>query len=238
LKIWFFLYLFFSKIYTLPFFERVSEDFDSYFRITSLFTLDIAFSLGGVMANTPIDESLQYLYQTHIRSNDTDAFLTFWKQFGQNEVLAVYAAIGIAGFTLQSPFTEQLFNKCCRAFIVGTIPLYVMRVLTGGSRPVDEGETSNWKPFTKLHGVSGHTYTGAVLFITLAKMTNHFLLKYLFYGASTLTGISRINSDKHYTSQVLLGWIMAYVACDAIDFTDSKYYLSTNNGKISFGFEF
>ncbi len=190
------------------------------------------------MANTPIDESLQHFYQTHIRSTDSDAFLTFWKQFGQNEIVAVYAAIGIAGLTLKNPFTQQLFNKCYRAFIVGTIPLYVTRILTGGSRPTDEGETSHWKPFTKLHGVSGHTYTGAILFITLAQMTNNFLLKSLFYGASTLTGISRINSDKHYPSQVLLGWIMAYAACDAINYTDSNYHLSINAGKVSFGFEF
>lgn len=228
----------FQKLAALPLFERVSDDFSSYFREATLFTLDIAFSVGGVMANTPIDVSLQQFYQTHIRSNDSDAFLTFWKQFGQNEVLAVYAAIGVAGFTLNNFFTKQLFNKCYRAFIVGTIPLYAMRILTGGSRPTDEGETSNWKPFTKLHGVSGHTYTGAILFITLAQMSNNFLLKSLFYGASTLTGISRINSDKHYSSQVLLGWIMAYVACDAIDLTDSKYYLRSNDGKFSFGFEF
>ena len=52
-------------------------------------------------------------------------------------------------------------------------------------------------------------------------MTDDPLCKAAFYAGSTLAGLSRINDDRHYTSQVFLGWWMAYLAATAVDQTQS-----------------
>jgi len=39
---------------------------------------------------------------------------------------------------------------------------------------------------------------------------------------SILPGLSKINDNKHYFSQVALGWYLAFLSCDVIDKTDSK----------------
>ena len=62
---------------------------------------------------------------------------------------------------------------------------------------------------------------GAVPFLTLAGMTDDPLAKCFFYACSPWTGISRINDNVHYLSQVWLGWWLAYFACDAVDKTEA-----------------
>ncbi|MDI6889358.1 MAG: hypothetical protein QMC83_00235 [Thermodesulfovibrionales bacterium] len=59
-------------------------------------------------------------------------------------------------------------------------------------------------------------------FITAAKMNDIQYLKAVFYGLSILPGLSRINDNKHYFSQVALGWYLAFLSCSAIEKTESK----------------
>jgi hypothetical protein len=62
---------------------------------------------------------------------------------------------------------------------------------------------------------------GAVPFLTLAGMTDDPLAKCFFYACSPWTGMTRINDNVHYLSQVWLGWWMAYLACDAVNKTET-----------------
>src|SRR3972149_3676753 len=66
-------------------------------------------------------------------------------------------------------------------------------------------------------GNRGRPVVGGVPFITAAKMSENPYLKSIFYGISTFTGISRINDDKHYFSQVALGWYIAYLSCAVVE---------------------
>ena len=52
------------------------------------------------------------------------------------------------------------------------------------------------------------------------------LLKYLFYGASTLTAVSRINDNAHYLSQAALGWYLAWEATDTVADRDKRNHLA------------
>ena len=99
--------------------------------------------------------------------------------------------------------------------------MLAMQMLTGASRPGETDDGSTWKPFQDNNGVSGHSFIGAVPFLCAAKMTDDPLWKAAFYAGSTLAGLSRINDDRHYTSQVFLGWWMAYLAATAVDQTQS-----------------
>jgi membrane-associated phospholipid phosphatase len=102
-----------------------------------------------------------------------------------------------------------------RATIVGGPALLVLAAATGADRPT-EGD-SNWGSYQNFHGVSGHTYFGAVPFITAAKMSEKTYQKAIFYGLSTFAGLARINDDEHYFSQVALGWYLAYLSCAVVE---------------------
>ena len=91
----------------------------------------------------------------------------------------------------------------------------LLAAATGGDRP-NEGD-SKWGAYQNFHGVSGHTYFSAIPFITAAKMSENPYQRAIFYGISTLPGLSRINDDKHYFSQVALGWYLAYLSCAVVD---------------------
>jgi membrane-associated phospholipid phosphatase len=106
--------------------------------------------------------------------------------------------------------------------VVGLPPLVVTQRLTGASRPGESSAESDWIPMHDSNGVSGHAFIGAFPWITAAKMAENPWEKAGWYFASTLTGWSRINDDAHYTSQVILGWSLAYLACDAVAQTERQ----------------
>jgi hypothetical protein len=97
-----------------------------------------------------------------------------------------------------------------------------MQATLGASRPGETDHESRWKPFDDTNAVSGHAFVGAVPFITAAKMTENPFVKGSLYFCSTLTAWSRVNDDRHYLSQACLGWWMAYLACDAVQATESS----------------
>jgi hypothetical protein len=57
---------------------------------------------------------------------------------------------------------------------------------------------------------------GAIPFLTISKMVRSKKLKLLFYTGSFATGLSRINDNKHYLSQIALGWWIAFLSVNSI----------------------
>ena len=62
----------------------------------------------------------------------------------------------------------------------------------------------------------------SVPFLTLAGMIDDPWAKCFFYACSPWTGLSRINDNVHYLSQVWLGWWLGYLACDAVNKTEKE----------------
>lgn len=111
-------------------------------------------------------------------------------------------------------------ERSLRAILVGGPPMLLLQEVTGGSRPDETSHNSDWAFWHDNNGVSGHSFMGAIPFITAAQMTENRLFKGTFYAVSTLTGLSRVNDDAHYPSQVLLGWWMAYLAVSSVSQTE------------------
>ena len=118
--------------------------------------------------------------------------------------------------------------------------LLLQRAL-GASRPDEAG--SHWQSFNDSNGVSGHSFMGAVPFLTAAEMIDNSYLKYTLYLGSTLAGLSRINDNDHYFSQAVLGWWIAYLSVNSTDRTDRRKViispaLMDNGAKIRMTFLF
>ena len=110
-------------------------------------------------------------------------------------------------------------DRSARAYLVGGGPLLAMQELTGAGRPTDSGQLSYWHPFKAPNGASGHAFICGVPFITAAQMSDNVFEKGIFYACSFAAGWSRINDDAHYLSEVLLGWSIAYIACESVNDT-------------------
>jgi len=208
--------------------QNVCCDYRNYYNRNTMAKLACGLVLGSVLANTSMDQDVQDWYQQDVRSEDTDNFSEFWKTFGEGHIfIPSYACLALAGaFVEDWPVVGPIGDfgaRTTRAYLVGAPPMLFMQFMLGASRPGETNHSSHWMPFEDTNSVSGHAFIGAVPFITAAKMTDSVVLKSGLYACSTLTGYSRINDNCHYLSQVVLGWWMAYLACEAIDQTELNH---------------
>lgn len=221
--------------------QTVKEDYQEFYSRDRLLHLGLAFGSGALVANTHMDESFQKWYQTDIRSNTTDDIAGGVKNFGEwRYLIPVSFGAAVLDNFIDSEQYHSSFGRwgarSARAYILGTPLLLVTQALTGASRP-SEGRGSNWRPFDNTHGVSGHAFVGAVPFLTIARMNDdNRLLKYLFYGASTLTALSRINDNAHYFSQAALGWYLAWQATDTVADRDGQKKIAFTPMPVKDGF--
>jgi len=199
--------------------ETAKTDFGNFYLDgANLTKLGIGVAGAAVLADTGMDRYIRNKYQNHLRSNKTDEATKIFNMSDTTLALVtvpVYIGTYGAGLLLHNSTIEEWAQKSFRATVVGEPAVLLLATATGADRPT-EGD-SHWKPFQNTHGVSGHAFVGGIPFITAAKMSDNPYQKAIFYGLSTFTGLSRINDDRHYFSQVALGWYIAYLSCAAVE---------------------
>lgn len=132
-----------------------------------------------------------------------------------------YCYSNSGGRTSWNDVFNQWSKRSLRAIGVGTIPCLLLQISIGASRPGESSAGSDWKPFQDSNGLSGHTFVGAVPWITAARLMSHRpLLSAGFYAVSALPGYQRIRDDRHYLSQVLLGYWLAYLCVRSVEHTE------------------
>lgn len=210
-----------------PFWEQVGQDYWRFYTTNdNLLPLAGGFAVAGIMANTNIDQEFRDEYQEDWRSSGTDEYSDIVERFGDRPVLLLYA-----GLSLFDP--DECESSMCRAPIewgrrsmrsalVGLPTLLGAQYVLGAARPSDRVEDgSQWEPLdfngSDTHAASGHAFVGALPFLSAAKMAEHWVTKSALYTTSTFTAWSRVNDDKHYLSQAILGWFIAYRAATVID---------------------
>ena len=194
----------------------------------------------GIMANSPIDQSISDYYEMHIRNDQTNLFAKETKKFGNKRpLLAALGAMSAVGYAYSSKSKDHFLytygTNTLRSIIVGLAPLIAGQNLLGAHRPRDY-KGSGWVPFENDHGVSGHAFMGAIPFITAANLTSYPPLKIALYITSTFTGFSRLNDYMHFPSQVLLGWVLGFASCEAVAKSNSLVVITPNS--ISLGATF
>ncbi|MGI9517375.1 MAG: phosphatase PAP2 family protein [Pirellulaceae bacterium] len=110
--------------------------------------------------------------------------------------------------------------RSTRSLLVGAPALILTQSITGASRPGENPAGSGWKPFDDDNGASGHAFIGAVPFLVAAEMTDRPVLKGALVVGSGIAGYSRICTDSHYLSQVILGWTIAHISVRSVTDTD------------------
>lgn len=172
----------------------------------------------GLLAYSSADREVNEYFQDDLRSSATDSFSDIARVPG-DVLVAVPLLFGAYALSGDGAIKSWAGNSL-RAFIVGAPAGLFIQYATGADRP-EEG-SSGWKPFRGNNGLSGHSFTGAVPFITAAKMQDGAAMKSFFYGLSFLPGLSRMNDEKHYLSQAALGWYLAYLSVNSIQKSPSQ----------------
>ena len=209
--------------------DRVLGDQSNFYSGDSMLKLGLAFGAAAVIANTQADDQLQRHFQTSVRGASSEEWFQFLhanKELGNGIYsLPVFGTVWLANEYIDGPpifeTTGLWGERSMRGFFVGAPSLILMQHITGGSRPYETIEGSEWHPFRDNNGVSGHAFMSSLPFITAAKLTDNPWQKSFWYTASTIGPLSRVNDNAHYPSQIGLGWLMAFVAASAVDQTDS-----------------
>lgn len=197
----------------------VSQDYKNFYSLQNLGKLSIGIGVAGIVANTSIDKEIQHWYQESLRSECSDDFSEGVKLCGEGRLtIPLYCGAAILGelteHTRLGSTVGEWGRYSLRTLLVGFPPMLFLQRALGASRP--EEDDSYWQPFNDDNAVSGHSFMGAVPFITAARMADNLYIKYSLYVVSTLCGLSRVNDNDHYFSQSALGWWLAYVAATNI----------------------
>lgn len=209
--------------------EKLLSDQLSFYSKESGANLLMAFGVGALLANSEMDGKIQKHFQASVRGATSDEWFEFLhanKEIGNGVyTLPIYGSLWLANTYVDGPEGFETAGvwgeRSLRAFLVGAGPVVLGQRLTGGSRPDETGNGSDWLPFRDNNGVSGHAFMSSLPFITAAKMTDNPIRKTLFYGGSLIGPLSRVNDNAHYPSQIGLGWAMAFVAASAVQQTDT-----------------
>jgi len=206
---------------------HIRSDHSNFYSKKSLTVAAEVFAAGAVLANTNADQEISNWYQEDVRNSSLDNIATTSKLFGEGYLILPALGITLAAGELMDDQRHvsgmgDWADQSLRAMAVGVPPLLVTQSLTGASRPGESSAGSDWVPLHDNNGVSGHSFIGAVPFITAAKMSEDPLAKAGWYAASVMPAWSRVNDDAHYTSQAILGWSVAYLACSAVSDTEQQ----------------
>ncbi len=202
--------------------SEIWQDYRAFYSWPSLRDLFIGIAAGGVLANTSLDQDFRDWYQERVCTSDLDRIARGWKFYGEGTIL-IPSYVGLA--FLGAMYDDQPWggplgefgSRATRGFLVGAPAVVLGQTVLGAARPAANSDNSHWEPFHSSHGISGHAFVGALPFITAAKMCDEPWLKATCYGLSVLPAWSRVEHDKHYLSQAVLGWWFAYLACRAVD---------------------
>jgi len=205
----------------------VRDDLRQFYSAPVLGGLALGVGAAAPLANTSADRTIRRWYQERIRRDGLNPVSTAASIGGQAWVvwplwMECNALRGGAGedYYLDGGLYEW-GNRSLRAVATGYPAVLGLYVLLGASRP-GYNDDSRWHPFQDIHGVSGHTFVGAIPFLTAATMVDEPLYKVPLFLGSFLTGWSRIHDDRHYFSQVALGWWIAYLSVHSVDQTQEE----------------
>ena len=207
---------------------KIGLDYREFYSPRSLIRLGAGFGVGAILANTTIDQKFDAWYHDSI-SSGSNSLSTDVKNLGEGGmVVPVILATALVSHGLSEyvPVLEPIdtwSTRSMRAYLVGGPAMLIMQKVTGASRPLEIENASHWDFWADNNGVSGHSFVGAVPFLTAARMVENPWAKAGLYAGSFAAGWSRVNDQDHFLSQALLGWWMAYMAVEAVDRADDKY---------------
>ena len=177
---------------------------------------------GAVISYSGLDEAVHDLHLGRVKGDASDRAAHVAKGFGENEIALAGLSYALADWALPGTAIGRWGRECFTATATGLPVLWTWQRVLGGSRPSDAKERGpRYRPFTDENSVSGHTFLAAVPFLVGARHAGIPVAAWGLRALSPMTGWSRLNDERHYLSQVLLGYGLALEAARASELSPS-----------------
>lgn len=220
-------------------FSRFGRDFKYVFtsplRLSKSDVLPLSVILLGTCGLIVLDEDIRDSVQDS-ESNSWDEIFSLSRQFGDGRVTLPIAGIFyLAGKIFHDEKSQDTGISALESFIFSGLICQTLKVLAGRSRPYrEEGSGRFYGPTfdnSKLSLPSGHATVAFSLASVVAAEYDSLLIDIGAYTIASLTALSRVYHDKHWTSDVALGGIIGTVVGRAVVYHNKKE--NTDNTGIS-----
>lgn len=168
---------------------------------------------GGTGLFMILDEEIRDGFEDN-RSSTTDDVSEFFERFGNGAIsLPALGAFYLYGYFGENAKAERTALIAAESFLVTGLFTTVLKAATGRHRPSTGDSSTSFDGFTTDHNSfpSGHTSTAFAIATVIAnEYEDVSYIKPISYGIATMTGLSRMNDEKHWASDVFLGAALGY----------------------------
>ena len=200
----------------VPLFKGTGGHWKKNYGRRAFLKLGIALAGAGVLAYTGADEAIEGFHSATLRNSLTDRFSGLVKPAGERFWFGNWALVASLDAWVRSNSFSRWGRANFEAMVVGLPVLWTLQRGLGANRPSSDDGNPRWRPMKAANSASGHAFIAAVPWLTLARRNNLVPVKLGAQVASMLTGWSRLNDRKHYVSQIILGWTIAWNATAAV----------------------
>ncbi len=184
----------------------------------------------GALAYSGADEACESWYSDHVDSAAADQLARLVEPWGRRFWFVNWLLLAILDVTYHSSALTRWGRRNWEAMLVGLPTLWGVQYGLGAARPTDNSHGPRWKPLADENTASGHAFMAAIPWLTAAKTAGRGWARAAAGVGSTLTGWSRFHDRRHYLSQVLLGWGIAWTAVDAVGSQPPESDAGTDSG--------
>ena len=166
---------------------------------------------GLALLDRPIQDAAQGL-----RSGTTDAFADALRPFGNTGIAAAGAlATYVIGEVTDTPRLERVGLDAFQALLISQGITQGVKFSVGRSRPKNSDEPFRFKPLSlkNKHNAfpSGHASASFAVATVIAEEYRDLpWVPWIAYGLAAGTGLSRINDDEHWGTDVAVGALLGF----------------------------
>jgi membrane-associated phospholipid phosphatase len=175
----------------------------------------IAAAAGGILFFSMLIDNGIHLESQEWRGPVSDGIASVGNQFGNGQhILPILGAAWAVGALMGNDRVKDVAGHSLQAGLAAGVVATSLKFITGRNRPNSETDNDHFDMFRTgdTSFPSGHT---AVAFGLATALSQEFKGRWDdvgLYGLATLTGLSRINDNKHWFSDVVAGAAVGVVA--------------------------
>ena len=187
----------------------------NYYSRRTFLRLGAATLAAGLLAYSGADEAFESWHSGSVRSARTDRFSHVFKYFGERFWFSSWLLVAAVDAWLRTSAFSRWGRHNFEAMVVGLPTLWTVQRVLGANRPSSDDGNPRWRPMAADNSASGHTFIAAIPFLVAAREAGRPLPAWGLRALSPVTGWSRINDERHYLSQVLMGYALAWESVSA-----------------------